>query len=102
MRRRAFVSLWLKAGSRPRTARFRARHIGPATVVVERDVDAVVVGAEDFLEEPGRADAEARVAAPGLDRNALVVGASLAARTTWPRGMAMDCMINPVAGSHSQ
>src|SRR6478609_7644623 len=36
----------------------RARHIAPAAVIVERDVDAVIVGAEGFIQEGGGADAE--------------------------------------------
>src|SRR6478736_3323967 len=58
----------------------RAGYIGPAAVVVEGDVDAVVVGAERFLEECGRANSEARIAAPCLYRNMLVVDRRRSAR----------------------
>src|SRR5436190_7949513 len=48
-----------------------ARDVGPAAVVVEGDVDAVVVGAERLLEEAGRADPEAGIAALGFHRDRL-------------------------------
>jgi hypothetical protein len=57
-----------------------ARHIGPAVVVVESDVDAVIVGAKRLLEERGRANPEAGIAAPRLHRNALVIRRRRSAR----------------------
>jgi hypothetical protein len=79
-RRRVFVSRWSKAGVLPRSARSVRRHVRPAPIGVERDVDAVVVGAKRLLEKSRRADAEAGIATPRLDENALVVGSGLAAR----------------------
>ncbi len=80
-----------------------ARHVGPGAVIVEGDVDAVIVGPESFFEEGRRADAETSISTLGFDRDRLVSPgfAMPPASTTWPRGMAMDCMIRPVAGSQS-
>src|SRR5579872_5832620 len=68
---------------RRRTAADRqigARHIGPAAVAIEGDVDAVIVGAKRLFEERSRANPEAGIAAPRLHRNAIVVRLRRSAR----------------------
>src|SRR4051794_6887900 len=50
----------------PTDRQVRPSRIGPAAIVVELDVDAVVVGSERLLEEPRRADSEAGIASTRL------------------------------------
>src|SRR6202041_2976604 len=63
------VERWRVAADR----QIGACHIGPASITVEGDVDAVIIGAKRLFEKGSRANPETGIPAPRPPRNAIVV-----------------------------